>query len=113
MKFSRRVQPFKVLPPDLIHGFYAKDPNKLKEIEDWLGKNGLTILFTLGEAYGDETVYLGSDQKIYIGTEKLPKKAWLKKCLLRHSSELLQKAVKERWTRHEIFRELKKLSEMV
>ena len=87
--------------------------NKLKEIEDWLGKNGLTILFTLGEAYGDETVYLGSDQKIYIGTEKLPKKAWLKKCLLSHSSELLQKAVKERWTRHEIFRELKKLSEMV
>ena len=52
LKYERRIKPSKVLPPDLIHGYYTK--TKLSEVEEWLAKNGLTILFTLGEAYGDE-----------------------------------------------------------
>lgn len=111
LKYSRLVKPSKVLPPDLIVGFYNQNPESLKEVEDWLRKNGLTILFTLGEAYGDESVFLGEDNRIYIGTEKVPKKNWLKKCLLKHSPDLLQQAIKENWSQIKLYEELKKISE--
>lgn len=99
-----------VLPPDLIAGFYKEDPDCLKEVEEWLSKNGLTILFTLGEAYGDESVFLGEDKRIYIGTEKVPNKNWLKKCILKHSPELLQQAIKEKWSQRKLYEELKNIS---
>tara|TARA_B000000557_G_C20470893_1_gene315409 strand:+ start:183 stop:551 length:369 start_codon:yes stop_codon:yes gene_type:complete len=111
LKYERLVKPSKVLPPDLIRGYYEQDAKSLKEIEVWLSKNGLTILFTLGEAYGNESVYLGKDNRVYIGTDKIPRIDWLKKQLLRVSTELLQQAIKEGWTRKKIFEELKKISE--
>ena len=111
MRYERLVKPSKVLPPDLIRGYYEQDAKSLKEIEVWLFKNGLTILFTLGEAYGNESVYLGKDNRVYIGTDKIPRIDWLKKQLLRVSTELLQQAIKEGWTRKKIFEELKKRSE--
>ena len=111
LKYERLVKPSKVLPPDLIRGYYEQDAKSLKEIEVWLSKNGLTILFTLGEAYGNESVYLGKDNRVYIGTDKIPRIDWLKKQLLRVSTELLQQAIKEGWTRKKIFEELKKRSE--
>ena len=111
LKYERLVKPSKVLPPDLIRGYYEQDAESLKEIEVWLSKNGLTILFTLGEAYGNESVYLGKDNRVYIGTDKIPRIDWLKKQLLRVSTELLQQAIKEGWTRKKIFEELKKRSE--
>lgn len=111
LKYERLVKPSKVLPPDLIRGYYEQDVNSLKEIESWLFKNGLTILFTLGEAYGNECVYLGKDNRVYIGTEKIPRINWLKKQLLRVSTELLQQAIKEDWTRKKMFEVLKNKSE--
>ena len=111
LKYERLVKPSKVLPPDLIRGYYEKDTKSLKDIEAWLSKNGLTILFTLGEAYGNESVYLGEDNRVYIGTEKIPRINWLKKQLLRVSTNLLQEAVIEGWTRKKMFEELKKRSE--
>lgn len=111
LKYERLVKPSKVLPPDLIRGYYEQDAKTLKDIEVWLFKNGLTILFTLGEAYGDESVYLGKDNRVYIGTEKVPRINWLKKQLLRVSTDLLQEAVREGWGRKKIFEELKKRSE--
>ena len=113
LKYKRKVKPSKVLPPDLIRGFYEKDIETLKEVSSWLDKNGLTILFTLEEAYGDERVYLDDDGNIYIGTEKLPKKDWLKKCLHRHSPELLVQAIQEDWVRKKMFEMLKNLSDVV
>lgn len=110
MKYKRTIKPSKVLPPSYIKGYYSKDAQTLIDVEKWLDKNGLTILFTLGEAYGDERVYLGVDGHIYIGTGKLPKKDWLKKLLLRESTELLQQAIKENWTRKKMYEELKKRS---
>lgn len=110
LKYERLVKPSKVLPPDLIRGYYEQDSVSLKEIEVWLSKNGLTILFTLGEASGDESVYLGKDNKIYIGTEKIPRKDWLKKLLLDESVSLLQQALREDWTRKKMFEELKNKS---
>lgn len=111
LKYERLVKPSKVLPPDLIRGYYEQDANSLKEIEDWLFKNGLTILFTLGEAYGNESVYLGKDNRVYIGTEKIPRVNWLKKQLLGISTELLHKAIREDWTRKKMFDVLKNKSE--
>ena len=111
LKYERLVKPSKVLPPDLIRGYYEQDAKSLKEIEDWLSKNGLTILFTLGEAYGNESVYLGKDNRVYIGTEKIPRINWLKKLLLGVSTELLQQAIRESWTRKKMFDVLKKISE--
>lgn len=111
LKYERLVKPSKVLPPDLIRGYYEQEAKSLKEIEAWLSKNGLTILFTLGEAYGNESVYLGEDNRVYIGTEKIPRIDWLKKQLLRVSTELLQQAIREGWTRKKMFDELKKRSE--
>ena len=111
LKYERLVKPSKVLPPDLIRGYYEQDPKSLKEIEAWLSKNGLTILFTLGEAYGNESVYLGVDNRVYIGTEKIPRINWLRKQLLGVSTELLQQAIREGWTSRKMFEELKKKSE--
>ena len=111
LKYERLFKPSKVLPPDLIRGYYEQDAKSLKEIEVWLSKNGLTILFTLGEAYGNESVYLGKDSRVYIGTEKIPRIDWLKKMLLGVSVELLQEAIREGWTRKKMFGELKKKSE--
>jgi hypothetical protein len=111
LNYKRRVVPSKVLPPKLLKGYYDKNQDVLLEVESWLSKNGLTILFTLQEAYGDETVWLGSDHNIYIGTEKCPNKDWLKKCLLRDSPGLLRVVLKEGWTQEEMFEELKKRSE--
>ncbi len=113
MKYRRKVKPSKVLPSDLILGYYEKDPQTLREVEKWLLKNGLTILFTLEEAYGDETVFLGEDHFIYIGTEALPKKDWLKKCLLKQSHDLLLQSIKEDWSKEKMFEELKKRSDVV
>jgi len=112
LKYERLVKPSKVLPPDLIRGYYEQDAKILKEIETWLSKNGLTILFTLGEAYGNESIYLGKDNRVYIGTEKIPRINWLKKQILRVDTELLQKVTREGWTRKEMFEELKKRSEI-
>lgn len=112
LKYERLVKPSKVLPPDLIRGYYEQEVKSLKEIETWLFKNGLTILFTLGEAYGNESVYLGKDNRVYIGTEKIPRINWLKKQILREGTELLQRVVREGWTRKEMFEELKKRSEI-
>lgn len=112
LKYERLVKPSKILPPDLIRGYYEQDAKSLKEIEAWLSKNGLTILFTLGEAYGNESVYLGKDNRVYIGTDKIPRKNWLKKQVLRVSTELLQRVTREGWTRKEMFEELKKRSEI-
>lgn len=111
LKYERLVVPSKVLPPDLIRGYYEQDAKTLKEIEAWLSKNGLTILFTLGEAYGNESVYLGKDGKIYIGTEKIPSIDWLKKLLHAQSVDLLREAIKDGWTRKKMFDVLKKKSE--
>jgi hypothetical protein len=111
LKYERLVKPSKVLPPDLIRGYYEQDLKSIKEIEAWLSKNGLTILFTLGEAYGNESVYLGEDSRVYIGTEKIPRIDWLKKQILRVSTELLQQAIREGWTRKKMFEVLKKRSE--
>ena len=111
MKYERLVKPSKVLPPDLIRGYYEQDVNSLKEIEGWLFKNGLTILFTLGDAYGNESVYLGKDNRVYIGTEKIPRINWLRKQLLRVDKELLQQAIRESWTRKKMFDILKNKSE--
>ncbi len=113
LKYKRKVKPSKVLPPDLIRGFYEKDVETLKEVSRWLDKNGLTILFTLEEAYGDERVYLDNDGYIYIGTDKIPKKDWLKKCLHRHSPELLIQATQEKWVSKKMFSVLKNLSDVV
>ena len=112
LKYERLVKPSKVLPPDLIRGYYEQEVKSLKEIETWLFKNGLTILFTLGEAYGNESVYLGKDNRVYIGTEKIPRINWLKEQILREGTELLQRVVREGWTRKEMFEELKKRSEI-
>jgi len=112
LKYERLVKPSKILPPDLIRGYYEQDAQILKEIEAWLSKNGLTILFTLGEAYGNESVYLGKDNRVYIGTDKIHRKNWLKKQVLRVSTELLQRVTREGWTRKEMFEELKKRSEI-
>jgi hypothetical protein len=112
LKYERLVKPSKILPPDLIRGYYEQDAQSLKEIEAWLSKNGLTILFTLGEAYGNESVYLGKDNRVYIGTDKIHRKNWLKKQVLRVSTELLQRVTREGWTRKEMFEELKKRSEI-
>lgn len=112
LKYERLVKPSKVLPPDLIRGYYEQDAKILKEIEAWLYKNGLTILFTLGEAYGNESVYLGKDNRVYIGTGKIPRINWLKKQILRVDTELLQRVNREGWTRKEMFEELKKRSEI-
>jgi len=111
LKYERLVKPSKVLPPDLIRGYYEQDVNSLKEIEDWLFKNGLTILFTLGDAYGNESVYLGKDNRVYIGTEKIPRINWLRKQLLRVDKGLLQQAIREGWTRKKMFDILKNKSE--
>jgi hypothetical protein len=111
LKYERLVKPSKVLPPDLIRGYYEQDPQALIEIDSWLTKNGLTILFTLGEAYGNESVYLGNDGKIYIGTDKIPRIDWLKKLLLKVNVGLLQQAIKEGWDRKKMFEILKKKSE--
>ena len=111
LRYERLVKPSKVLPPDLIRGYYEQDPNSLKEIESWLFKNGLTILFTLGEAYGDESVYLGKENKVYIGTEKIPRINWLRKQLLRVDPQLLQQSIREGWTRKKMFDMLKNKSE--
>lgn len=111
LKYERLVKPSKVLPPDLIRGYYEQDAKSLKEIEAWLSKNGLTILFTLGEAYGNESVYLGNDGKIYIGTDKIPRIDWLKKLLHSQSVDLLMEAIREGWTRKKMFEILKKKSE--
>ena len=112
LKYERLVKPSKILPPDLLRGYYEQDAQSLKEIEAWLSKNGLTILFTLGEAYGNESVYLGKDNRVYIGTDKIHRKNWLKKQVLRVSTELLQRVTREGWTRKEMFEELKKRSEI-
>ena len=112
LKYERLVKPSKVLPPDLIRGYYEQEVKSLKEIETWLFKNGLTILFTLGEAYGNESVYLGKDNRVYIGTEKIPRINWLKKQILREGTELLQRVVREGWTRKEMFEKKKKRSEI-
>ena len=112
LKYERLVKPSKILPPDLIRGYYEQDAQSLKEIEAWLSKNGLTILFTLGEAYGNESVYLGKDNRVYIGTDKIHRKQWLKNQVLRVSAELLQRVTREGWTRKEMFEELKKRSEI-
>lgn len=101
------VKPSKVLPPSYVKGYYDKDPQTLAKIEEWLSKNGLTILFTLGEAYGNETVYLDVDGHIYIGTEKIPRKDWLKKLLLKEDVGKLQQAIKEKWGPKKMFEELK------
>ena len=111
LKYKRKVKPSKVLPADLLRGYYNKDAQVLKEVQAWLDKNGLTILFTLQEAYGDENVFLDGDGHIYIGTENIPSKDWMKKCLHKHDPSLLVKAIKEDWTMDQIFEELKKLSE--
>ena len=112
LKYERLIKPSKVLPPDLISGCYSQDPKCLKEVEVWLSKNGLTILFTLGEAYGNESVYLGKDNKIYMGTERIPRATWLRKQLLGISVGILQQAIKEKWSVKEMFEELKKRSEI-
>ena len=111
LKYERLIKPSKVLPPDLISGYYSQDPKCLKEVGVWLSKNGLTILFTLGEAYGNESVYLGKDNKIYMGSERIPRVTWLRKQLLGVSVELLQQAIKEDWTVKKMFDVLKKKSE--
>lgn len=111
LKYERLVKPSKVIPPDLIRGYYEQDAKVLKEIDAWLSKNGLTILFTLGEAYGNESVYLGKDNRVYIGTDRIPRIDWLKKLLLGVSTELLQQAIRESWGRKKMFEELKKRSE--
>ena len=110
MKYKRHIRPSKILPPSLIRGYYDKDPKALIEVEKWLYKNGLTIMFTLGEAYGDESVWLGDDGHIYIGSKKLPKKIWLKKCLSKISTELLIESIQEAWKPKKMFEELKKRS---
>ena len=110
MKYKRCIRPSKILPPSLILGYYEKDPQALIEVGKWLDKNGLTIMFTLGEAYGDESVWLGDDGHIYIGSKKLPKKSWLKKCLLKISPELLRESIQESWKPKKMFEELKKRS---
>ena len=112
LKYERLIKPSKVLPPDLISGYYSQDPKCLKEVEVWLSKNRLTILFTLGEAYGNESVYLGKDNKIYMGTERIPRATWLRKQLLGISVGILQQAIKEKWSVKEMFEELKKRSEI-
>ena len=112
LKYERLIKPSKVLPPDLISGYYSQAPKCLKEVEVWLSKNGLTILFTLGEAYGNESVYLGKDNKIYMGTERIPRATWLRKQLLGISVGILQQAIKEKWSVKEMFEELKKRSEI-
>ena len=111
LKYKRRVKPNKVLPADLLIGYYNKDPQTLKEVESWLNKNGLTILFTLQEAHGDESVFLDQDGHIYIGTKSLPTKEWLKKCLHKHDPNILVQAIKEDWTKRKMFETLKKLSD--
>ena len=110
MRYKRAVKPSKVLPPSYISGYYGKDPQTLLVIEKWLKKNGLTILFTLGEAYGDETVWLDNDGHIYIGTDKLPRKDWLKRCLLKISPDLLRESVRDKWTPKKMFERLKNRS---
>ena len=111
LKYERLVKPSKVLPPDLIRGYYEQDAKSLKDIDGWLLKNGLTILFTLGEAYGDESVYLGKDNKVYIGTEKMPRKDWMRKQILRIDTTLLEQAFREGWSRKKMFEVLKITSE--
>ena len=108
LKYKRRVEPSSVLPPDLIQGFYEKNPQAIKEVEKWLDKNGLTILFTLEEAYGDEKVWLDPDGQIYIGRNKHYPFFWLKARLLRLSPDLLNKAIQEKWRGNRIFEEIKK-----
>lgn len=113
MRYRRKVKPNKVLPPSLLKGYYEKDPHTLTAIKKWLNKNGLTILFTLGEAYGDETVWLDTDGYIYIGTEKVPKMQWLRKMLLKLDHETLKKSFDETWTQKRMFEELKKRCHLV
>jgi hypothetical protein len=108
VKYRRPVKPSKVLPPSLIRGYYEKDAETLVLIQQWLEKNGLTILFTLEEAYGNETVWLDEDGLIYIGTAEIPKKKWLKKCLVRLDRELFLQSLKEKWSTEKYFVELKK-----
>lgn len=108
MKYELPVKPSKVLPPSYIRGYYEKDPQTLVEVRKWLAKNGLTILFTRGDAYGDESVYLGKDDHIYIGTDKTPDKDWVKRCLLKIDRSLLESALKEKWSTEKMFDELKK-----
>ena len=111
LKYKRQVKPNKVLPASLLRGSYAQDPPTLHKVKSWLDKNGLTILFTLQEAYGNESVYLHTDGNIYIGTKTLPPKEWLKKCLHKHDPALLMKAIKEDWSKKKMFETLKILSE--
>ena len=111
LKYKRQVKPNKVLPASLLIGYYAQDPHTLHKVKSWLDKNGLTILFTLQEAYGNEDVYLHTDGKIYIGTKTLPPKEWLKKCLHKHDPMILMKAIKEDWSKKKMFETLKILSE--
>ena len=108
MKYKRLIRPSLVLPPDLIRGFYERDEKTLGDVNKWLDKNGLNILFTLGYAYGNERVFLDEDNRIYIGTDKLPSVDWLKKCLLKQSNDLLSQAIKEKWDQKKMFNELKK-----
>jgi hypothetical protein len=111
LKYERRVKPSVVLPPDLIRGYYERDPVALEGVRSWLDKNGLTILFTLEEAYGDESVYLGDDFYIYIGTPRPPKKHWMLKLLRKHNPNQLSQAIKENWPASQIHNFLKKRSE--
>ena len=110
MKYKRAIKPSVILPADLILGYYEKDPQTLKEVESWLSKNGLTIMFTLQEAYGNESVFLHTDGHIYIGSHKVPSKDWLKKLLLKISPNLLRQAVAEDWSKIKMYEEIKKRS---
>jgi hypothetical protein len=113
LKYSRRIQPKRLIPPSLLRGYYNNDPLTLIEVRKWVNKNGLTILFTLGEAYGNETVWLDSDGHLYMGTNKIPNIDWLRKKLLELDPQTLKKCLSEKWTRKKMFEELKKRSPLV
>ena len=108
IRYKCKVKPSCVLPPDLIKGYYNKDPEALKDASAWVERNGLIILFTNHRAYGQEKVWLDEDGDIYIGWAKLPSKDTLKKWLALSHPELMREV--SSWKASEMF---KKYSEKV
>ena len=102
VRYKCKVKPSCVLPPDLIKGFYNRDPEALKDAESWVKRNGLIILFTNHRAYGQEEVWLDPDGHIYIGWTQLPRKESLRRWLALSHPELISKAAS--WERSQMFK---------
>lgn len=101
VRYRCRVKPSCILPPDLVRGFYERDPDALREAEAWVEKNGLIILFTNHRAWGQEEVKVHPDGYIYVEWCGLPPKRDMLRWLAQSSPEYVVEAAS--WKPKKIF----------